>query len=836
MPRLNTSKQVKLRTRRLLEKLLSYANYELAESDYFEDKLMVRWKNEATTAPELIVETELKVLMELAFSRQEDPKLKEQLRNDLRVLEEFLNILEDNRARTQGSKDWRFTLKLWGKSTEANLEAFESIWDQRKGRRKPKSYIQDRISPPKPIIPDADVLQPSVSPAPTVVPSAAPADSPSDDSGLIAEAVQTNLLIPPGSTYQEDESHLAELLQHLSFQHSDHLITLEGVGGVGKTTLALEAANRCLAASQYPSQHPHLPHFKAIIFTSAQTHHFSGPQLYPRLGQQRNLQDIFRTIVRTLGRPSELPIDFNDQLATIRDSLGQQPTLLIVDNLETLEDRDYVLSFLREIPPTVKVIITSRVRLGMGVALPIKPLPAKAGIAFLKAQAQAQALNLSEAQLKHLHKQTGGLPLAMVYCLGMIATYGISPDDLDYTQLASGDVARHCFDTSIERLRGQNAHALLMAFACFQHPALPEAVAHVAFASDYLRCDRTPFNELYRLSLIDLQQSRYTMHSLTREYARTELVKTPAFEREARNRWLEWYLEFLAVHGETDWYDWHPASPVETEWANLREVVEWCRAEERYEEFIEFWDYLKGYTQIYGHWNERLTWMEWLIAEAEKRIDWEIMADAMYHHARTLGFFNQPEKSKEAIILGQRIWEIADLDNKRLLVDVATLLSKLYVQLEQIDHAFSWIERAQTLLKNSIKQEERYVYQMVDVPYCQAEAHLKAKNFDQAEQIFQHALEKAEAIGWRRAQAYIKGWIAAIAIEQNELDKARNLFETILPVAKQHNDQRCLAICYGYLTQLEQQQGNPEASQKWAILARNSSEMLNMKLKASQQY
>ncbi|MEM8808494.1 MAG: NB-ARC domain-containing protein [Cyanobacteria bacterium P01_G01_bin.38] len=835
MPRLNTSKQVKLRTRRLLEKLLSYANYELAESDDFENRLIVRWKNEATQSPELIVETELKVLMELAFARQEDPKLKEQLRNDLRVLEEFLNILEDNRTRTQGAKDWRFTLKLWDKSTEANLEAFESVWDQRKGRRKPRSYLQDRILPPKPIIPDADALQsPSIA-APAISPEPSPADSETDDGSGLAETVQTNLLIHPESTYREDEAYLTELLHRLSFQQSEHLITLEGVGGVGKTTLAMEAAQRCLLASQYPSQHPQLPHFKAVIFTSAQTHHFSGPQLYPRLGHQRNLQDIFRTIARTLGRPSELPIDFNDQLAAIRDSLGQQPTLLIVDNLETLEDRDYVLSFLREIPPTVKVIVTSRVRLGIGTTLPIKPLPVKAGIAFLQAQAQAQALNLTEAQLKHLHKQTGGLPLAMVYCLGMIATYGISPEDLDYTQLASGDVARHCFDTSIERLRGQNAHALLMAFACFQHPALPEAVAHVAFASDYMRCDRTPFNELYRLSLIDLQQSRYTMHSLTREYARTELIKTPTFEREARNRWLEWYLEFLAVHGDTDWYDWHPTSPVETEWANLREIMEWCRAEARYEEFIEFWEYLKGYTQIYGHWSERLIWMEWLIAEAEKRIDWEIMADAMYHHARTLGFFNQPEKSQEAIILGQRIWEIADLSNKRLLIDVATLLSKLYVQLEQSDQAFAWIERAQDLLQNSVQQEERYVYQMVDVPYCKAEAHLKLKNFDKAEHILQHALERAEAIGWKRAQAYIKGWIAAIAIEKNELDKARTIFETILSVAEEYNDQRCLTICYSYLTQLEQQQGNIEASEKWALLAKDSSEMLNMKLKTLQQ-
>ncbi|NEP17318.1 MAG: hypothetical protein F6J97_10495 [Leptolyngbya sp. SIO4C1] len=833
MPRLNTSNQVKLRTRRLLEKLISYANYELPESDTFADRLTVRWKREASATPELVVETELKVLLELAFAQQEAPKLKEQLRNDLRVLEEFLNILEDNRARTQGAKDWRFTLKLWDKSTEANLAAFEAAWTQLKQTRRQSTKrvkYTDRLLPQRPIIPEAAAIESTAEPAA----ASGPQDPPAADRPP-AEAtapVCSNLLIHPDSTYRADDANLVRLLALLSFQQPTHLITIEGVGGVGKTTLALEAAQRCLKASQQPERYPDLPQFEAIIFTSAQTQHFSGPQLFPRLGHQRNLQDIFRTISRTLDRPSELPPNFDEQLVLIRDSLSQQKTLLIVDNLETLEDRDFVLSFLREIPPTVKVIVTSRVRLGTGHTLPLEPLSADSGMAFIQAQAQAQAIHLTSAQLERLYRQTGGLPLAIVYSLGMISAYGISPDALDATQLTHSDFARHCFETSVQRLRGQAAHALLMAFACFRHPALPESLAHVAFPSDYMRPDRQPFNELYRLSLVETQQTRYTMHSLTREYAQTELDKQPGFEREARNRWIEWYLEFLAVHGNEDWYDWHPASPIEAEWENLREVVEWCQAQDRYEEFIEFWDYLKGYTQIYGHWNERIAWMRWLIDAAEKRLDSIVMANGMYYYAKTLALFNQPEKTQKAIALCQRIWETAQLEDDQLLIDASILLATLYAQTQDYEKAHHWIDRGYQRLE-SVPISERYqLYQQVDLPYRKAEICLQQNRLEQAQRLYEDGLEKAVRLGWTRARFYIQGYLGAIAIKQNRLAEAHQLLIEVAEAAEQYKDERCLAICYGHLAELEKLRDSREQAEQWAAKAKASYEKLNMQAQA----
>ncbi|MEH2305086.1 HEAT repeat domain-containing protein [Nostoc sp.] len=130
MPKKTYGDQVKVRVKRLLEALLDFANGEFEDSIKFDIK--PKWEAEDSANPKLIIKTTLVGLEFLtAKDKYSDPdKLtKPQIREALDRLEDFLKILEDNRAQTRGADSWNFTLRLWAKDKKKNLDQFEQAWE-----------------------------------------------------------------------------------------------------------------------------------------------------------------------------------------------------------------------------------------------------------------------------------------------------------------------------------------------------------------------------------------------------------------------------------------------------------------------------------------------------------------------------------------------------------------------------------------------------------------------------------------------------------------------------------------------------------------------------------
>ena len=149
MPRAHYGPEAKKQTKRLLEALLAYANHELENCERIQ--IRVNWKTEN----QLVVRTKVRFLEEL--TAQSNGKLtKEQIKEALKRLEDFLEILEDNRPTTQGSEDWHFTLKLWHRrhDKEANLKQFDLEWERRRPE-KSKQVTGEESKEPVPNTPPA---------------------------------------------------------------------------------------------------------------------------------------------------------------------------------------------------------------------------------------------------------------------------------------------------------------------------------------------------------------------------------------------------------------------------------------------------------------------------------------------------------------------------------------------------------------------------------------------------------------------------------------------------------------------------------------------------------
>ncbi|PSB13735.1 hypothetical protein C7B76_18820, partial [filamentous cyanobacterium CCP2] len=409
-----------------------------------------------------------------------------------------------------------------------------------------------------------------------------------------------NLPIQDFTTLIGRQQEFHQLLEMLSYDHPVHYISVEGMGGMGKTTLVLAVAHYYLKQAE--------PGFQAFIFASAKQQRLTPHGILPRLNPDRTLPDLFQTIARAFRQPDLLIADPGEQLQRIQDLLSRQRTLLIVDNLETVEDYSTVLAFLYDLPSTVKCIITSRQQTPFQI-LRLEPLPEAEGIQLIRHQAHSKQVPLSDAEARTLYDCTNGIPAAIVYAVGQLAAGYPLKNVPDRLVLAQGDYVRFYFESAVVTLRGSVSHRLLMALALFTQSAAEEAVSYVADSPD-LAHTLDGLAHLQQLSLVKQHQERYRMLSLTKELAHGELTAHPIFERAARERWIEWYLHFAQLHGGKDWKEWHDYSLLEQEWENLHDAIEWCIAKHRYEAVRQFWWSVRCYTHAQGYRGNRLSYWD----------------------------------------------------------------------------------------------------------------------------------------------------------------------------------------------------------------------------------
>lgn len=647
-------------------------------------------------------------------------------------------------------------------------------------------------------------------------------------------SIPCNLPPPEHTAFIGRRREMARLLQVLSPDHAAPIISVDGIGGVGKTALVLEAAYRCLRKSTGETSDPHVPTFAAIIFASAKQCRLTPLGILARHQAQCTLRDIFREIAHTLDRPDIARATPDEQRTRVYDALAQQRTLLIVDNLETVVEPREVLDFLFDLPRQVKAVITTRERVAL-IPICLAQLPKEDGMQLIQHEAQERGVLLENDQAMTLHERTGGVPAAIVYAIGQIAACHSVERVLEQVDQASGDVARFCFESSVAPLREQPAHRLLMAIAMFPKRPLRKAVVYVAgIATDPIVADEG-LARLQRLSLIGQRDGRSSMLPLTREYALVELVAHPNFEQSARERWVEWYLDFAREYGGRDWEEFQiQYDRLEEEWENLLAVFDWCAGEDRYVDMVEFWQKkgVNDFANIYGYWSDRVVWLDWLTQAAERRGDWPIVVKAMSDKAWVLAMMGQHLEKADALL--KRAWSLCTHVGPDRRYLVAHNTGVLRIRQKAYSEAPHWFDLSKTSLKEAPISERERVRELIAVRYWLAAIHYEKKEYAVAEKRFRRVLELARTIGWQRAIVYAQNWLADIAIAQGNLEQAEGLLQVGLPVASRNKDRRRIAFYKRSFARLEQARGNLTEAQRLAREAIDGFERLGMRPEAEE--
>ncbi|MEM9808580.1 MAG: NB-ARC domain-containing protein, partial [Cyanobacteria bacterium P01_D01_bin.56] len=527
---------------------------------------------------------------------------------------------------------------------------------------------------------------------------------------------------------------LNRLLQKLSETNRNPVITVDGIGGVGKTSLVVEAAYQCLNASKANRT---IPKFEAIIFVSAKESYLTPAGILQRQQSQNKLDDIYKAIAFTLNIPSILKASGPSQDELVKQALSEQTTLLIVDTFETIEEEDKqeILSFLYELPSTVKSVITSREQRVIHVSIRLDNLSEQDSLKLIQQQIQEKDIELSDSEQRQLLQASGGIPLVIVYAIGLLANSwslesileNLESEDLNADD---NDLACFLFQQSVDELRKSPAYKLLLALSVFQKAPQKHTLVSVAGLEKLSKSTIDKhLSSLKRLSLIRQYGGRYRMLALTREYALAKLNQDLEFKKQTCARFYDWYLNFAKEYGGDDWGEWHHKYDyLQEEWGNFISVLEWCATNGEYLKVRELWRYLTKYASLYGFWNDRLNWLNWLIQASERRADWETFVEMTTAYSWTLILKETSENLTEADRMQQRAWKLHEHATPVAQYILAENIAVLRIRQNKYTEAREWFNRYKCLVEQaeldtlqSKRSEIRFLYYTAEILYKERE-------------------------------------------------------------------------------------------------------------------
>jgi hypothetical protein len=205
------------------------------------------------------------------------------------------------------------------------------------------------------------------------------------------------------------ETLLEKVLTWFAHAEGPRFVSLEGMGGLGKTALAQHLAH--LFSEQLS--------LAGIVWISTRQEWMTETGvLKPVPDAARTLEEVVTRLAQQLGQEHLAGLPVADKLARLAPLLSTRPYLIVLDNLETLVDVETLLPALYPLAGATRFLLTSRATLHAYPYVQVLPLPELGRVASQallenELTRRGQPALLSPKQMDEVYQVVGGLPLAL---------------------------------------------------------------------------------------------------------------------------------------------------------------------------------------------------------------------------------------------------------------------------------------------------------------------------------------------------------------------------------------------------------------------------------------
>lgn len=334
------------------------------------------------------------------------------------------------------------------------------------------------------------------------------------------ERMLARLEIPSYAQLVGIEEVKARLTSALLEKKSHFIISIDGLGGIGKTSLANQIARDVIQTTRFDeiawitAKHTHLSTLGRLQIESGRPV-LTFPMLVDKLTTQFELPEKEE---RTQLQQQQL----------VKRFLRERACLIIIDNLETVADYRSLLPELRKWQNPSKFLLTSRLRLldePDVFSISLRELPPTAAFELLRLEAKRTGFKdlaaATDEALQKIYDTVGGNPLALKLIVGQLRFHSLPRVLERFAHTHSTEKGTGLFDYIYQEIwesLTDNRRITLLALTQAGETGFTfEHLVSVSMLDESIVADS--LEELILLSLVDqkgsLFERRYSLHRLT---------------------------------------------------------------------------------------------------------------------------------------------------------------------------------------------------------------------------------------------------------------------------------------------------------------------------------